>query len=453
MARVHRIVTSLAVVAGIVSPAFAADQAAPATTPTTPPPPAPSPVVTQGRTVNESERQVFIKGLVDLDYISQTNYRDGNDDANDHRDEGWLRTELGARIEIDERVKVFTTLAYDAETGDDTFKTGSSSDANQGQVVMDDGYVVLTDFLNKTNLSVKAGRQPESWNLRKDYGAFLYDSRANDPDVTSWDGVKGIYEAETLKITPYLYELPDQSRLFGAVVDWTPQEAESSELFLTGSINKEDEVLLNSGSVGDTLWTYYGGAEFRLFDRTVALYGEGALQKGRESSDIDFAGYGFDVGLDWHLTSRQVVLGVQADYLSGDDDPTDSKNRAFINTWEGVSDTYIVENEKYGELSRFLEGDLQAAKAKAEVAVDRMSRFLIKGTYGYYRTTQETAGGHKNFGHEADLTFTLRYAESTTFNLFGAIFKPQDAFKDLAPGVSPGTDSIFLFGLNLQVLY
>jgi hypothetical protein len=439
MAMVHsRLVTSLAAIAGAMSP-LAAEQAAAA--------------MTQGRPVHEVGRQVFVKGLVDLDYVSQNNYSDGNDDARDHLDQGWIRAELGARIEMDERVKVITTLAYDAEDGDDTFVDGDSSDPNQGQVVMDDAYVVLTDFLDKPNLMVQAGRQPESWNLRKDYGAFLFDSRANDPDVTSWDGVKGMYKAETVKVSPYLYQMPDASRLIGVAIDWTPAEAENSELFLTGSINKQDQVTLNSGGTGDTLWTYYGGAEVRFFDRSIVLYGEGAMQNGDETSDVEFSGYGFNVGLDWHPTSKQMLFGVQLEYLSGDEDPADSKNRAFVNTWEGESETYIVENEKYGEVSGFLDGNLQAIKGKTEIAVDRMSRFLIKAAYGFYQTTEDTAGGNDEFGQEGDLTFTVRYADCATFNLFGAVFLPDAAFEDVAPGATPSMDSVYLFGLNLQVVY
>jgi hypothetical protein len=402
--------------------------------------------------VAQSERQVFVQGVVDLDFLSQNNYGDGNSDERDHRNEGLIRGELGARLELDERVEVKVTVAYDAETGDDTNLTGDSSDGNRGDVVMDDAYVVLKDLFNQPELSLKAGRHPVSWNLRRDYGAFLFDSRANDPDVTSWDGARGQYNLETIIISPYLYEMQDQSRLYGLAVDWQPEEGANNGLFLTGSLNMQRDVVVPGGT-GDSLTTFYGGGEMR-FDSGFDLFVEGALQRGREDGDIDFRGYGFSFGIDFHApTVNQMVFGLQFDYLSGDDDASDAKNRNFINPFEAVSDLYIVENEKYGEVSEYLQGDLEAAKAKAEVAIDRDNRLRVKGAYGMYRTAEEAGNGSQNFGQEFDLTFTWQYTYNATFNLFGAMFLPDNAFEAVAPGADNDTDPITLFGVNLLVSF
>jgi len=150
-----------------------------------------------------------------------------------------------------------------------------------------------------------------------------------------------------------------------------------------------------------------------------------------------------------------MIFGVQFDHLSGDNDTTDAKNRAFINNWEAVSDTYIVENEKYGELSSYTQNasGLQAAKAKAEVAIDRDNRFRLKGAYGYYRLAKAPAGAERNFGHEIDLTFTWQYTYNATFNLFGGFFIPDDGFVAVSPAVDPDTDNIWLFGGNLLVAF
>jgi hypothetical protein len=406
-----------------------------------------------GRTASQTDRQVYITGVVDVDYLSQSNYTDGNNDIADHQDFGLIRGELGARIELDERVEVDLTVAYDADAGDDTWKTGASSDANQGDVVMDDAFAIIKELFNRPEISLAAGRQPFVWNMRREYPGFLYDSRADDPDVTSWDGVKGMWTVETLGFTPYLFAMPDDSRLFGISVDWEPAEVTSGNLFVTGSANVERDVVLAGGTTGKTLFTYYGGVEMK-FDNGLDLYGEGGLQRGEETGDIDFAGYGFSAGIDYHLpTVNRAALGIQADYLSGDDDPSDSKNHAFINNWEGTSDTYIVEHEKYGELSEFLNGDLEAAKFKAETALDRNDRFHLKLTYGFYRTTEETADGNRDFGQEFDLTFSWQYTWHSKFSFLSGAFLPGDAFVDTAPGTSPSDDMVTLFAANLQVAF
>ena len=54
------------------------------------------------------------------------------------------------------------------------------------------------------------------------------------------------------------------------------------------------------------------------------------MQRGNQVSGVSFAGYGLSGGIDWH-PDTQVVMGIQGDYLTGDNDPTDATNHAFIN--------------------------------------------------------------------------------------------------------------------------
>ena len=408
-------------------------------------------------------RSVFIQGLIDLDALQQGNYKDGNGDLSDHRSEGWYRAELGTRIAVDERVEVQVTIAGQGvmgnsrATSDGSIYSASAPVSNgpengqSGNAVIDDAFVKLKDFLNYRELTVNAGRMPVSWNLRKDHAGFLYDSRADYGTVTSWDGVRASYNLDTVNLTPYVFRLPDNSQLYGITLDWEPAKSGDDRLFFTGSANLERNVLMKDGTTGDSLQTYYVGGDADL--GSFELFGEFAMQGGKQTDDVKFKGFAFSGGIDWH--ADQVILGFQADYFTGDDNPTDDENKAFINNWEGVSDTYIVENEKYGELSRLLPGNLQAFKGKIEVALDAKKRVRIKSVYGYYKTTVAVPGaGSKNFGQEADLHLAWDYTRNATITLLGGVFKPDDGYKAVSPaGINASDDLIYLLGVNLLVKF
>lgn len=407
-------------------------------------------------------RSVFIQGLVDLDYINQGNYSDGNDDVGDHRSEGWYRAELGTRISVDERVEVQVTVAGQGVMGDNRATSDGSIysattpidngpiNGDSGNVVLDDAFIKLKDFLNYRELALDAGRMPVSWNLRKDHAAFLYDSRANYPTITSWDGLRASYNLDTIDITPYVYRLPDDSELYGIAIDWEPAKSGDDRLFFTFSANLEQDVAVDGVvGAGDSLETYYVGGDADLGD--FELFGEFAMQRGDQDSDIKFNGFAFSGGIDWH--ADRVVLGFQGDYYTGDDNPGDNKNDAFINNWEGVSDTYIVENEKYGELGRLQSGNMQAYKGKLEIALDDKKRVRVKSVYAFYKTTESVGGASKNFGQEADLHLQWDYTRNATLTLLVGLFKPDDAYIATSQSPTPSDDLIYLFGGNLLVKF
>ncbi len=207
-----------------------------------------------------------------------------------------------------------------------------------------------------------------------------------------------------------------------------------------------------AGGIGSKLISYYAGAEFDLSDFT--LYGEYVKQAGTESSSVKFDGYGANAGVDWKTRlggGQQFTLGIKGDFLSGDNNPTDGKESAFINNWSGESDTYIVESPKYGQISHYLQGNLEDLKLTAGVAFDEHNRVRLSTIYAYYRLPKPLAGTSSGFGQEADLTLTWQYTYYTTFRLFGGVFKPSAGFDAVAPAgpAVSSTDPVYLLGLNL----
>ncbi len=419
------------------------------------------------------QRQVVIKGLLDFDVINRGQYLTGNRSESDHLGQGNIRAEFGTGVKLDEKVKVNITLAYEAEAGDNTADDPTGT-KRSGFAVVDDAFVEFKEFLGFESMGVIVGRMPVSWNLRDGHGAFLYDSSANHPRVTSWDGARATWNMiEGLDVTPFAYSVPGASTLIGIGGDWKPARSGDSRTFITGLITYERKVpmrsvdavnsidstiVLQDDAPGDKLITYSGGFESQLGD--IDLFAEGAIQRGNQTGDIEYLGYGGYAGFDWHAyTPQALVLGAQIDHLSGNSEaPTGTgKNRSLINNWEGVSDTLIVEHEQYGELSRLLTGPnaygLQSAKLKVGIAFDDRNKVRLNAIYAYYRTAEDTAAGGRVFGQEGDLSLSWQYTYNTSFKFFTGAFLPGAAYESIAPGPNPAQDLIYCMGVNLAVVF
>ena len=419
------------------------------------------------------QRQVVIRGLLDFDVINRGRYLTGNANESDHNGAGNIRAEFGTSVKLDERVRVNLTFAYEAPSGDNTADSSNPNDRS-GFAVVDDAYVEFKEFLGFESVGVLVGRMPVSWNLREGHGAFLYDSAANHPRVTSWDGGRATWNAiDTIDITPFGYSLPGSNTLAGVGVDWKPAKSGDSRTFITGlisyerkpptrtfspTLSRDSSIVLVDGIAGDKLLTYSGGFDFQLGD--VDFFGEVALQNGDYTDSISYGGYGGYAGFDWHLYPAQaLVVGAQFEAMSGNDGSPAStgKYSAFVNNWEGVSDTLIVENEQYGELSKLLTGanayGLEDVKLKAGVAFDDRNKVRLNLIYGYYRTSQATPNDGRSFGQEGDISLAWQYTYNTTIKLFGGGFLPGSAYKAVSPSANPGTDLIYCMGINLAVIF
>ena len=425
-----------------------------------------------------ANRLVYIQGLVDIDFVMLGHYTAADGDIPDHRNEEWIRTELGARVEVDDRIEVSVGLAYQGVSGTNspTQPAGTAAnnnstsnapvDGSSGNAVVNDAFVTLKEFLNSRNLTVEVGRMPVCWNLRKDHAAFLYDSHANDPTITSWDGARARYNYDTLDFTPYALRMPDNSSLFGAMVDWQPETTGNDRYFVTASANLERDIQLNTNDglasvnaapvYGSKLYTYYVGADADLSD--VELFGEFAMQRGTQDANTTFGGFGVSGGVDWHLDTN-LVFGLQGDFLSGDDTDNNAAgtpnttNHAFINKWSGTSDTLIVENPKYGRLANLVQGDLEALKAKFEYALDDRKRVRVKLIYADYRLAKATTAGTKDFGQEGDFTLAWDYTSNATISLLAGAFKPGSAYDSVSLSPNPARDLVYLIAGNLTVKF
>jgi len=408
----------------------------------------------------------YLTGELLVEGVNQNNFTDGSSDVDDRSSQMWLRARLGSKLVFDDKVEAELSVVYDAEGGD------VSGSGDRSEVEINDAYLTLKRFV-RDDLYAHLGRQPVSWNLRTDYGAFLHDSRANKPVVTSWDGARLEWQFyDNLTISGFFYLLDeanenerletlattasnaDDNALWGLVFDWQPDNTGDNRVFFSASATLEQNPVVDSGLVGDDLINYYAGLEVKL-DRGFDVYVEGAVQDGDLDDDRSFDGFGASLGIDWHVPGPyNAVFGVQFDHLSGEDDPNDDNFSGFAARWEGVSDMLIVEHERYGELSEMLVGNLQAAKLKVEYGFFE-DRIRLKAMAANYLLAEEI-GGEDDFGQEFDAVLNWQYTYNVSFSAFGGVFFPGEGFENAAAanlGTTSDDDEVILFGANAQVLF
>ena len=423
-----------------------------------------------------AETESYLTGSVLTEAIYQTNYTDGDNDTNDRFAGGWARIEIGARVELQDRVEAKVSVAYEGEFGNRTVYDEEEDES--GDIALNEGWILLKQFLG-SNIHARVGRMPVNWNLRKGYGSFLLDSRANRPVVTSWDGLRGYLQLENWTFSPYVYVLNeaqasqgieprsnsnnDTNALLGVTLDWQPDQTTDDTVFVTASaimernapVDVRDSSIGVADVIGEELITYQFGAEWAL-DSGFTFFGEFATQDGTLDSDRGFGGYGYYLGGSWSFEGPyKPILSLQYDWMSGDDDPNDGDYDAFVTPWEGVSDTYIVEHERYGELSELMVGNLSAIKLKLEYSFfnDSLLMHAIAATY----MMDEEVNGDDDFGDEFDIGLTWNYDRFTTIKFFGGVFLPGDGYAGAADAYynnasgTAGDDMIWMMATNVGV--
>ncbi len=426
-----------------------------------------------GKPAMGAGRQVVVQGQLDLDVLQHNNYTDADGNQSDHRGYGQMRAELGLKVKLDERATAVVGFGYKADLGDygtTNQRPGKPSPgsnesqvaSNQAQVVLKDAYVNLKEFLGFEELGVIAGRTPVIWNLVDERGAFLFDSRADDPVIGSWDGVRASYSGlDALVVSPWIYRLPEASTLFGLTLDWKPATASGDKIFVTGTATEQRKPVVGGTMHGQNLRTYGGGIDWRMGE--TGLWIEGAAQQGDAGNGASFGGYGGEVGLDWQFSQwgkgRFQIIGTM---MTGDNPDTPDRYEGFVNEWESISDTLIVESEKYGELSRQVVGDLNSVKVRWGIGFDERDRVRIDLTGAHYQLAQPVnTGGSKRFGTEVDMTLRWQYTYNAQIRFFGGALKPGDGLADSlnragasqTPPLSAGSDLIWLGGINLNVAF
>jgi hypothetical protein len=264
-----------------------------------------------------------------------------------------------------------------------------------------------------------------------------------------------------LVASPWIYRLPEASTLYGLTLDWKPATAGGDKVFITGSVVEQVEPVIGGVRHGENLRTYAFGFDWRVGE--LGLWLDSAVQRGDAGDGSEFSGYGGETGLDWQFSQYgkgrlQLIAGM----MTGDDPDTDDKFEGFVNEWESVGDTLIVESEKYGELSRLVVGNLQSMKVRWGIGFDERDRVRVDLTGAYYRLGEPAiSGGGYDFGTEIDAALRWQYTYNAQIRLFGAVLLPGDGLAEAqelqstedGEPIEAGDDMIWLAGVNLNVSF
>ncbi len=429
-----------------------------------------------GKAAIGAGRQVIVQGQLDLDVLQHDNYTDGDGGQSDSRGYGTMRAELGLNVKLDERAQVVIAFGYRADLGDYGTNNrreelpatpgpdSSQFNSAQSQVVLKDAFVNLKEFLGFEELGVIAGRMPVSWFLVNDRGAFLFDSRADDPAIGSWDGARASYSGwDVMLLSPWVYRLPDASTLWGVTLDWKPATAGGDRVLVTATYAEQRNAILPQNLTAEKLQTVSGGLDWRSGE--LGFWVEAAGQKGNGLGGVTFEGFGGETGLDWQFSQYgkgrfQIIGG----YQTGDDPGSSGSFEGFVNEWETIGDTLIVEHEKYGELSELMVGNLMSIKARWGIGFDERDSVRLDLTAAHYVMHEPiVAGGDTSFGTEFDAALRWQYTYNAQIRLFGALFKPGDGLADAQEAsaaaatpprtITAGDDMIWLMGANLNVSF
>ena len=146
-------------------------------------------------------------------------------------------------------------------------------------------------------------------NLRLDRGGSLFDSRENNRQVRSWDGLDLRYDFENISLYGFGYIISEdrdgygttntapvegsESRdagLYGLYLTWEPEQDPLDSMYLVGGATYENNVrddlfhAERDADIGDNLLTYYIGAEYDQTRSTgLDYYAEFAAQEGDAS--------------------------------------------------------------------------------------------------------------------------------------------------------------------------
>lgn len=405
--------------------------------------------------------QRFLYGEVLLEGIYQDNYTDGDAGDSDQTTPYWIRARLGAKLEFEDRLEARIGLVYDGEGGDqhrsdslDRHASYTGGDNGlRSALALQDAYVIVKDFL-WPQVDFRLGRMPASWHVREDGGGFILDSRAHcaadapRPLVTNWDGARADIDLfDTWSVSPFFFVM-DESRqtagtqradgtsaathfLYGAMINWRPEMGGDDTALLMAGVAVEEHPVIpvdtDAAEVGERLMSWYGGGRVG-FEVGLDFFGEFCKQTGSAFDGKEFDGFGTSLGTTLRALDDNLRFTLQYDYLSGSKDADKRKRyRGFVNTWEGVSDTLIVEDERYGELSELLTGNLEDLKGRMSLDFAN-KRLRLSGLMAGYQTATKVEG-ERYFGSEGDIELKWRYNPRMELRLFGGVFLPGPAYR------------------------
>ena len=376
-----------------------------------------------------------------FEYMSRV-YSPANPDGRERFDFTHMRTRLRFDFEVEEDIDAIVELQDVRTWGDE-----GSTIADAEGVDLKRGVIVLRNLFDQP-LSLEVGRFVLSYGDQRVIGALEWfdQGRTYDGFRMSYDWEEGYVDFFGTRIEDDATGDIDEQDLLGvyAGVDWLVGDV-SGEAYTI--LYRDQERRMGENDLGSTQYFTFGT---RLFGKTGPFdyTGEIAAQRG-EVRDDDLTAWAFAVkgGYTVEEASWKPRFGVEVDYASGNDDPTDGDTETF--------QTLLPTNHlHYGYIDLVAWSNILAFRGSVEVRP--AEKLLVTLDYHHFRLDDEeggwmNAGGatirpgangaSKDLGDEIDLQLTWDATDSLSLLAGWAHFFAGDFVSD----TGNDTDADFLY--------
>jgi hypothetical protein len=221
---------------------------------------------------------------------------------------------------------------------------------------------------------------------------------------------------------------------------------------------------------GELMWTIGGGADLKMMDGSLELYGEvyaqfGTVDKPQTGSSVKAGGLAFQLGAEYHLPNNQSNLwgGINYTYFSGDKDTTANTKMQRFAGYENIHDLMILEDMYTGF---DWDSNYWAFKLNGGLALSLGSgknNLELSAIVGFARTqaSVDMAGGlltaatsTKKLGDEVDLKARWLLNKQASINIGVGFLFSSDVLKDSMLANSDNRDKtgsqLYTIGLDLK---
>jgi hypothetical protein len=416
-------------------------------------------------------RKITLGAEIRARYENRYNH-DFNDATPNSSDFTLLRTRLNIGMDVVDDVKAFIQV-QDARV----FGAEQNEAGNEQNLDLRQGYIDVLKFAGQP-LTLRVGRQTLVYGDQRLIGAFDWNNvgRAFDGArvmITLADNLRldlfatKIAElddvvAEGESLTPFAPTLAfpgpnpteggdEDQNFYGAYAQWKPGK-QTVDAYLLYLEDNSPEVAARGVGAGTPIEVHATDDNLELWTAGVRLKGpvtalggfdygfEGAYQFG-DGADLDIRAYALHGELGYalplFLKSR---LSVEANYATGDDDPTDDDFETFSNL-------FPTNHLHYGYMDRISWSNAENYALKLDSKITE--KLSAKLHAWFFRLAEEEdalfhagggtilgpgqAGGEDEIGQEIDLVATYKYNEVLTFEGAYAHFFVGDAVEEARP--------------------
>jgi hypothetical protein len=295
------------------------------------------------------------------------------------------------------------------------------------------GYIKIKDFF-KAPLDVKLGRQIVNYGLQRLVGGveWHFIGRTFDGVILDLHQDKWWLDGFAFQVVDSLYPGDYKDMFFWGTYGGLRLLENHKQEFFAMWQRKQPSSVLDRGTAGWFLEGNFGPIKYQ----SDAAYQFGNItpagSQGNPVSTVEAWMFTLNLGYVPAGVSWKPGIFLGADVLSGDDDATDGKWKAF--------DTLYGTNHKfYGAMDYFINipkntygGGLVDTWGRFKCTPLNKTTFLLDGHY--FQSQQDVSlsddAVSKKFGTEVDFTMMHKYTTNLTFILGASWFGPDAIFKD-----------------------